>query len=319
MTMHVAAAVIIDDTGRILVSQRAEHAHQGGLWEFPGGKLEPGETAQLALARELEEELGIRPTESEPLIRIRHAYDDRLVVLDFFRVTAYQGEAKGREGQPLCWMLPEEMVAETFPAADRPVITALQLPKYYLITGANPRKVPEFLESLSLALTQGIRLVQLRAHQLADAAYRQLIAEVLPMCRSREVKLLINRAESILDWHGEADGLHLTSSNLNSLTLRPSGAGLIGASCHNLQQLKKAETLGLDYALLSPVRATSSHPGSPNLGWAKFAAWVEQVNLPVYALGGMERDDLSIAISRGAQGIAGISTFWFNQDSEVDR
>ncbi|MET0042098.1 MAG: 8-oxo-dGTP diphosphatase MutT, partial [Candidatus Thiodiazotropha sp. 6PLUC3] len=165
MVIQVAAAAIFDTCGRVLVSKRAEHTHQGGLWEFPGGKLEPGESTEAALSRELKEELGIIPTEYEPLIRIRHAYDEREIVLDFFRVATYRGEAAGLEGQPLRWLLPNEMVPEEFPAADRPVITALQLPKRYLITGSDPSDSTAFLQSLSDAITQGIQLVQLRAHQ----------------------------------------------------------------------------------------------------------------------------------------------------------
>ncbi|MES9853505.1 MAG: Nudix family hydrolase [Candidatus Thiodiazotropha sp. L084R] len=310
MAIQVAAAAIIDTFGRVLVSKRAEHTHQGGLWEFPGGKLEPGETSEAALSRELKEELGIVPTEYESLIRIRHDYDDREVVLDFFRVTSYRGEAKGLEGQPLRWLSPGKMVPEEFPAADRPVITALQLPKRYLITGADPNDSNAFLDSLSRAITQGIQLVQLRAHQLSDATYRQLMNKALELCRSNDVKLLLNRAEDVLGWHGEADGLHLTTRNLMSLSQRPSGAGLIGASCHQLDELKKAESLGLDYVLLSPVQVTSTHPDAQTLGWPRFTAWVDQVNLPVYALGGMTVDDLPQAVSNGAQGIAGISTFW---------
>jgi 8-oxo-dGTP diphosphatase len=308
--IHVAAAVIINDHGQVLVTRRAEQTHQGGLWEFPGGKLEPNEHPEAALCRELQEELGILPVEYEPLIRIRHAYDDRMVLLDFYRVTAYQGEAKGLEGQPMRWLRPEEMQPETFPEADRPVIMALQLPRHYMITGVDPKVPSAFLQTLSKAITQGIRLVQLRAHQLSDRDYRQILSEAVPLCRSRGVKLLLNRVEGILDWHGEADGLHLTARSLNSLSQRPALEGLLGASCHCLDELKKAEHLGLDYALLSPVRPTSSHPHASCLGWDNFAAWVDQVNLPVYALGGMVRIDLPKAISNGAQGIAGISTFW---------
>ncbi|MEW8550256.1 MAG: NUDIX domain-containing protein, partial [Candidatus Thiodiazotropha endolucinida] len=135
--IHVVAAAIFDSGARVLVTRRADHLHQGGLWEFPGGKCEPGESNQQALARELKEELGIVPLECDPLIRVRHDYGDRNLLLEFFRVTRYQGEASGLEGQPLKWLLPEEMEPGGFPAADRPVITALQLPSRYLITGGD--------------------------------------------------------------------------------------------------------------------------------------------------------------------------------------
>ncbi|MCG7920237.1 MAG: Nudix family hydrolase [Candidatus Thiodiazotropha lotti] len=310
MKIHVAAAAILDESGRVLISQRAKNTHQGGLWEFPGGKLEAGETAEAALSRELEEELGILPLATEPLIRIRHDYVDRHVVLDFYRVTAYRGEPKGLEGQPLQWLSPADMQPEDFPAADRPVISALKLPQQYMITGRDAEQPGQFLSRLSLAIERGIQLVQLRAHQLSDSAYRQLLADVLPLCRASGVNLLINRPQGVLAWHSEADGLHLTATQLVSLTQRPACAKLIGASCHQLEEVKLAERAGLDYVLLSPVQRTTTHPQAVSLGWPRFAELVDQVNLPVYALGGLSADDLPKAILSGAQGIAAISAFW---------
>jgi 8-oxo-dGTP diphosphatase len=102
--IHVAAAVVVDGLGRVLVSQRPGHVHQGGLWEFPGGKLEAGETAETGLKRELHEELGITVQAARPLIRVYHAYPDKPVLLDVWRVTRYSGEPAGLEGQPIDWV-----------------------------------------------------------------------------------------------------------------------------------------------------------------------------------------------------------------------
>ncbi|HSO78893.1 MAG TPA: NUDIX domain-containing protein, partial [Chromatiaceae bacterium] len=101
--IHVVAGAIQDCQGRVLVARRPLGAHQGGLWEFPGGKLEPGELPLQGLARELEEEVGIRVQATRPLIRLPHDYGDRRLVLEVHRVTAYAGEPIGREGQPLSW------------------------------------------------------------------------------------------------------------------------------------------------------------------------------------------------------------------------
>jgi len=310
MRIHVAAAAILDSDGRVLVSQRAEHTHQGGLWEFPGGKLEADESALQALTRELKEELDILPREIEPLIRIHHDYGDREVLLDFFRVSRFSGEARGMEGQPLRWLHPGELQAAEFPAADRPVITALRLPDRYLITGDDPCRPQHFLEKLAASLDRGIRLVQLRAHDLDDESYRQLLDQALPLCRERGAELLINRPADTLAWQGLAQGIHLSTSQLMTLQERPSGRGLVGASCHSPQELAKAVSLGLDYLLLSPVLATASHPQAEPLGWQRFSQWVERINLPVYALGGMGADQLLPAKQAGAQGIAAIGAFW---------
>jgi len=310
MTVHVAAAAILDAEGRVLVSRRPEHVHQGGLWEFPGGKLEAGETPDQALARELKEELDILPLEQEPLIRVRHCYEDRRVVLDVFRVTRFAGEARGMEGQPLRWLAPRELDPGCFPAADRPVITALRLPDRYLITGEDPTRPGPFLRRLAHSLELGLRLVQLRAHALDDREYLSLMERVVPLCEDYGAELLLNRPDATPGWLGLAHGIHLGTGQLMGLRERPRGDGLIGASCHSPAELAKAAALALDYALLSPVLPTASHPGVAGIGWGRFSRWLEEVNLPVYALGGMRRELLTRAKQAGGQGIAAIGAFW---------
>jgi 8-oxo-dGTP diphosphatase len=310
MQIHVAAAAIRDPQGRVLISKRADHLHQGGLWEFPGGKVEAGESVLQALSRELQEELDIIPLDMEPLIKVCHQYDDRQVVLDVYRVFRYEGEARGMEGQPLRWVGPEQMQAEEFPAADRPVITALQLPDRYLITGEDPSNASIFLPRLENALKRQIRLVQLRAHLLDDSAYGRLLGRVKPLCQEYAAKLLVNRPESSSAWMQAADGIHLPSHQLMALSERPQGEGLVGASCHNSVELQRASELKLDYVLLSPVEPTASHPGVEGLGWDGFTAMVESVNLPVYALGGMKSALLDRVKVAGGQGIAAIREFW---------
>jgi 8-oxo-dGTP diphosphatase len=310
MTIHVAAAAIQDPRGRVLISKRADHLHQGGLWEFPGGKVEPGESPLQALSRELQEELDITPVAIEPLIKIHHQYDDREVVLDVYRVSRYEGEAKGMEGQPLRWIEPGQMRSEDFPAADRPVITALQLPDRYLITGEDPADANDFLLRLENALKRQIELVQLRAHGLDDSAYGALLDQVKPLCQDYTAKLLLNRPENCGAWMQAADGIHLPAHQLMALSERPLGGGLVGASCHSREELQRASELKLDYVLLSPVKPTASHPGAVGLGWNGFTSLVERVNLPVYALGGMNASLLSQVKAAGGQGIAAIREFW---------
>jgi 8-oxo-dGTP diphosphatase len=308
--INVAAAAIFDSESRVLVTKRADHLHQGGLWEFPGGKCEAGESMSQALRRELKEELGILPLACEPLIRIRHDYGDRNLVLGFFRVTRYEGEARGLEGQPLKWLFPSEMVPDDFPAADRPVISALQLPCRYLITGDDEYQPVQFVQRLDRALERGVGIVQLRLHGIPDVTYRDLLNACLLRCHEAGARLIINRPDQVVTWWGEADGIHLTTRQLMMLESRPAGAGLVGASCHSLDELQRASLLGVDYVLLSPVAPTRSHPEASALGWARFAEWVDQVNIPVYALGGMRAGDLKQAKLAGAQGVAGISTYW---------
>lgn len=308
--IHVVAAALADPQGRVLIAKRPERVHQGGRWEFPGGKLEPGETPAVALARELNEELGIRILSSRPLIRVHYDYGDRHVLLDVHRVTGYAGDPHGREGQPIAWIHPDAMDPAAFPAADRPIISALRLPECYLITGEDPHTPDRFMDRLDRVLARGVRLVQLRAHDLSDDDYVGLAQGAFRLCARHGTRLLLNRDPHLvrdLPCHG----LHLTGWRLAALVRRPLGdQRLVGASCHTTRDLAHAAHLGLDYALLSPVRATRSHPDAQPLGWARFAALAEGAGLPVYALGGLGPGDLDVAFAHGAQGIAAIRGFW---------
>jgi 8-oxo-dGTP diphosphatase len=121
----VAVGIVQDPQGRVLVSRRAVGAHQGGLWEFPGGKVESGEPVEAALARELMEELGVQVLASEALMVVEHDYGDKQVCLDVRRVTEWRGEARGLEGQPLAWHMPESLLDWAFPAANAPILQRL--------------------------------------------------------------------------------------------------------------------------------------------------------------------------------------------------
>ena len=121
----VAVGILIDDAGRVLVTRRAPDTHQGGLWEFPGGKVEAGETLQEALARELREELGVLVEATEALMVLEHDYGDKQVRLDVHRVTRWLGQPRGLEGQPLAWQQPEQLRDWAFPTANRPILERL--------------------------------------------------------------------------------------------------------------------------------------------------------------------------------------------------
>ena len=123
--LTVAVGILTDNGGRVLVTRRKTGTHQGGLWEFPGGKVEPSETIDEALSRELQEELGVSIEAAEPYMVIDHDYGDKQVKLDVYRVTRWQGEARGLEGQPLAWKLPIELVGWPFPAANTPILERL--------------------------------------------------------------------------------------------------------------------------------------------------------------------------------------------------
>lgn len=308
--IHVAAALIRAADGRILIARRADEQHQGGLWEFPGGKLEPGETVQAALARELEEELGIRPTVTRPLIQVRHDYPDKQVLLDVWEVSAFVGEPHGAEGQPLAWVSPRQLPDYEFPAANRPIVAAARLPERYLITpeGLEPQVL---LQGVRDALAAGIGLIQLRAPGLFDAQYRDLAVDIQGLCAGKAQLML----KGPLEWLGDfpAAGWHLTSAQLRTYAAkgRPfPAARWLAASCHGAEELALAAQLGVDFVTLSPLQATQTHPQARPLGWARARELLQGFNRPAYLLGGVGPADLERAWSAGAQGVAGIRAFW---------
>jgi 8-oxo-dGTP diphosphatase len=306
--LHVAVGVVRAPDGRILIAKRPAHAHQGDLWEFPGGKLEPGESVAQALRRELREELNIEAGEASPLIRIRHAYPDRRVLLDVWRVERFEGTPEGLQGQPIRWVRPDDLSDYDFPAANRPIVTAARLPDHYAIldgeTDANALKA-----RLDALMARGIDLIQLRARGLPAHQYGALAAHAVPLCRSRGVRLLLNADPRWVRETGAA-GVHLSSARLMALDRRPLEPPFwVAASCHDLRELRHAERIGVDFAVLAPVCPTATHPDARPLGWEAFAALVDEVAIPVFALGGLHPVDTAKAKRQGAQGIAGIRGF----------
>lgn len=308
--VHVVAGVIRNERGEVLIARRRPGTHLGGRWEFPGGKVEPDETPLDALRRELDEELGIVVSGVSPLITVSHRYPDKRVRLAFWRVESFRGDPVGREGQEVAWAAPQALDGYAFPEADRAVLKAIRLPHRYLITPEPDRDQDRFLESLSVALDQGHTLVQFRARTLKGSAYRSLARRVVDLCASRGARLLINGAPDLSADVG-AHGVHLNGARLHDDRMRPgAGSGLLGVSCHSPVDLSRAQGIDADFAVLSPVRPTKSHPGAEPLGWERFGRWVAAAALPVFALGGLTAGDLVRARAAGAQGVAAIRGYW---------
>ena len=310
--LHVAAAVITDERGKILLAKRAKHVHQGGLWEFPGGKVEEGERIEQALVRELQEELGIIATEFRPLIRVTHDYGDRKVLLDVWLVSSFKGVAFGAEGQEVSWVEPDELVKYRFPSANQPIVMAARLPDSYLITPepGQPQYWRRFLERLDAKMRSGIKLVQFRAKELNPNHHRELAELVLESCKAHNCKVLLNGSPDLAMSLG-FDGVHLSSAQLDSLASRPVPDDiLMAASCHNSKELNKALVIGCEFAVLGPVKPTLSHPGAAIVGWENFEKLTLCCDIPVYALGGMTTSDYGQAWAHGAQGIAAIRALW---------
>ncbi len=298
----VAAAVLLRADGRVLLAQRPAGKAYAGYWEFPGGKLEPGETPRHALDRELAEELGLRVRRAAPWLVQRYVYSHAHVELHFFRVLEWDGDPVGHDGQAFAWQTPGAFDVAPLLPANTLVLRALLLPPVCGITMASETGEAAFLARARAALEGGLRLIQLR-EKAWPAARQQAFGEaLLALAHPYGAKVLLNGSEAAARAWG-FDGVHWTSAALATATERPRDL-VCSASCHTKDEIAKAGALALDFALLGPVRPTPTHPGAVTLGWEGFGAAVAGAALPVFALGGLTRDDLDEAIAHGAHGLA---------------
>lgn len=310
--MRVVAAVLEDAEGRVLLAQRPPGKSHAGLWEFPGGKLEPGESAVEALRRELSEELGVEVERAARFMRVRRPRPGGELVLEAWRVLARKGEPHAHEHSALAWKHPRDALSLPLCEADVPICRALTLPAVYAISSEPGNgDIAFWLAGIEAGFKSGLRLVQLRAHGLAARRFRDVARELLIQAHAHDARLVVNSDVETALALG-ADGVHLTSERLRRIEPLPERPAdfLVAASCHDLEELRHAARLGVDFVVLSPVCATASHPQARALGWNGFRDLLKQSDLPAYALGGMKHGDVAVAQSSGAIGIAGISAFW---------
>ncbi len=327
--LAVAVGVIIHKD-KVLIAKRKKTATHGDLWEFPGGKIEQGETVISALNRELEEEIGINIIKASPLILIPYTYtytNNNKVLLYINVVTEFKDERQltlastGKEGQKIKWVEISRLKSFHFPAANKGVIKALLLPNSYGITADFSSFKQQEISNLCLSIKNTrVSLLQLRSLkttlenirlfiefaqkkqiciQLNSRLYRQLLKQ-----EKKKLTQLLQETQT----DSFAIGLHLSSSDLmTDLIDKNLCQGFHSASCHHENDIKRANELSLDFIVLSPVKHTSSHPQEQPLGWNRFSQLAITAQMPVYALGGLNHSDIKDAIYYGGQGIAGIS------------
>jgi 8-oxo-dGTP diphosphatase len=307
-TIDVAVAILIGADGRALLAQRPTGKVYGGWWEFPGGKIEPGEATAHALARELHEELGVEVERAYPWITRVFTYPHAHVRLHFFRVLAWRGAPHGREGQAFAWQDLRALTVGPVLPANGPVLKSLALPTEYAISNAAEVGEARFLAALEARLAAGLRLVQLREKALPRDRLAALARRVVATAGRYGAIVLVN-GDAALAREVSAHGVHLTARQLADAAARPA-LEWVGASCHSAAELRSAEALGADFAVLGPVAATPAHPGVPTLGWDGFEASAREAAIPVFALGGMRRIDRERAWSCSAHGVAMIRGAW---------
>jgi len=306
--IEVAAAVITGPDGRFLLGQRPAGKVYAGYWEFPGGKIEPGEAPLAALKRELHEELGIEVERAYPWLTRDYDYAHAAVRLRFFRVVRWSGTLHGRENQRFAWQLPDAISVDPLLPANAPILRALRLPPVYAISNAAELGEQEFLALLERALAGGLKLLQVREKEMTGSDFLRFSTQVVRLAHARGARVLVN-ADIKLAQKAGADGVHLTSEQLKQANRRPA-LDLVGASCHNAGELARAQALGADFVVLGPVQPTPSHPGATGIGWDLFATLLKDCPLPVYALGGLRPTDLETACRCGAHGISMMRGAW---------
>lgn len=307
-TTNVAAGVLINDRNEFLLATRPEGKAYAGWWEFPGGKIEAGETPREAAIREIAEELGVTVTQAYPWLTETFVYPHKTVRLQFFQVTGWTGTLHPHEGQTFSWHKMGTLEIEQILPANLPILRALALPRFYAITHAYEIGEQEQLARLQARLAEGLLLIQVREKGWDRARLQAFAREVLRLARPYGAQVFINDEPELARELG--CGVHYSSARLMALRERPSGVQA-GASCHDATELLHAEKLGLDYALLAPVLATASHPGAPTLGWDGLARLLEHgYSIPVYALGGLTAADIERARHAGAHGVAALRAAW---------
>ncbi|MDA3808364.1 MAG: Nudix family hydrolase [Thiomicrorhabdus sp.] len=296
----------------VCLSLRQSSQSFAGLWEFPGGKVEAGESIENALKREFLEELAVETSDWKPLITIPWRYPTVAVRLNVYITETFEGEPHGNEGQKVAWTSITELANMSFPEANKGIIMALLLADKLMISGGFENQ-EDALQRLQIALDNGIRLCQLRAKNLTEDEFVSLAAKAIKLGHDYQAKILLNGRPELLELLPDADGVQLASNVIFDYQTRPIAKNkLLGISTHTSEEVEQALKLESDFILLSPVKETSSHPGVPGIGWQKFADAVKAVPIPVFALGGMKPEDLEQAKKSGAQGVAAISGFWPN-------
>lgn len=305
-------AFLQDARGRTLMAQRPAGKVYAGYWEFPGGKVEPGETHDQALVREIREELGVEVKEATPWFLQQFDYEHAKVNLNLFRVTRWEGIPQPLEDQALAWQGPGIPPVSPMLPANGFLLRSLELPPVYAITHGEAMGEPALLEALERAFFRGLRMVLVREKSLPPDLLSKLAQKVVEAARPWRARVMIHGDVEVARAVGAA-GVHLSSRQLMELNARPD-LPWVAASCHSARELAQAEKLGLDFAVLGPVDKTASHPDAAPLGLEAFSRLRAQCRMPLYAIGGQELGSLMSVWRAGGQGIASLRHIWNGND-----
>ncbi len=314
---HVAVGVIYNTTkDKVLISKRLRNQHLAGYWEFPGGKVESNEDVETALKRELFEELGIVVSKAETFTSVSHDYPNKKVLLDVWKVTDWSGIPESRENQEFCWVSIHELNKYKFPDANKYIIQSISLSPMYVISKESYENYSHLYLVTEECFIAGLKIFQLRLKIDKNKSIQKIVKKLSEVADKYNSKIILNGLATDIDKY-PIDGVHFNANELMRHDNRPiSEEYILGASCHNEEELIKAAEIKVNYAFLSPVQHTASHPDVIAIGWERFRSLIKEVNFPIYALGGMMPTDLKTAKNYGAYGIAMLGGVW-NEDSLV--
>ena len=308
MHVNVSVAVLINNNRQVLLGQRLHPKSWEGWWEFPGGKIEKGETSVDALYREIDEEIGVKITQFKKWVIRKYSHGGNDITLHFFKVYGWEGEVTSKENQKLVWThLQNPNVSPILPA-NLFIQKAFDLPKYYAITNLSETSKKVFFNQLQNRISNGLKMIQVREKNISFDEFKIFSNEVIKICKPKGVKVIIN-SDVNLAYEIKADGVHLRSKDLISIKKIPKNL-IVSASCHTQEEIYIAEKLNINFLVLSAIKKTLSHPDIKPIGWDEFEKIVNRVNTPIYALGGLGVNDYSVALENGAIGIASQRSIW---------
>jgi len=310
MPIEVSVGILVNTSNHVLMNQRTALQSWAGWWEFPGGKLEKKETPRQALDREIYEELGVEVLEAERWVTRRFEFEDTDVILYFFKILKWKGDASSKEGQLLSWEYFEKIDLSKVLPPNKFVPGAINLPDHYAITNLSETPLPLFIKQLENRIKNGTKLIQVREKHLSKEEFKKFAERVLEVSNGRGVKVIIN-SNINLAYELSADGVHLNSGQIHTIHEFPKEL-MVGASCHNTKDLDIAEMKGANFAVLSPINKTLSHTKARLIGWDELSKLAIKYTMPIYALGGMTLGDVERAQSSGAIGVASQRHIWKN-------
>lgn len=306
--VDVAVGVLLRADGEFLLASRPEGKPYAGYWEFPGGKVEPGESIKNALSRELHEELGLDLGAIFPWVVRVFDYPHARVRLHFCRVFDWLGTPQSREGQRWQFCSLDRLPEGSLLPATVPVLRWLALPPVYAVSDMARLGRDEFFRRLQQQLESGLRMLQWREAESSEPEGEANFDRACDMAHRSGARVLVSSRHPI-PWGARADGVHLTAADLSRGTGRPAGS-VVAASVHSQAELERAAELDLDFAVAGSVHPTTTHPGGTSIGWDGLFSLIHNSAIPVYAIGGLVPSDLTQAQALGAHGIALRSAAW---------